>query len=57
MTSWGPLGRTPYYVLSRRSFREERLLSYIRREYRGGHHLAEILHDPYVQRCGSREFA
>ena len=53
MTSWAPLGRTPYYFLGRRRFREERLLSYIRRQHRRGRHLAEILDDPYVRRCGS----
>jgi hypothetical protein len=56
MASWGPLGHTPYYFLSRRSFREERLLSYIRREHRRGRHFAEILDDQYVSRCGSPEF-
>lgn len=56
MASWGPLGRTPYFFSARRSFREERLLSYIRREHRRGRHLGEILDDSYVHRCGSREF-
>jgi hypothetical protein len=56
MASWGPLGRTPYFFSARRPFREERLLSYIRREHRRGRHLGEILDDPYVRRCGSREF-
>jgi hypothetical protein len=56
MASWGPLGRTPYFFSARRSFREERLLSYIRREHRRGRHLGEILDDSYVRRCGSREF-
>jgi hypothetical protein len=51
MTRWGP-----YFFSRRRQFREERLLSYIHREHRRGRHLAEILEDPYVQRCGSREF-
>lgn len=51
-SSWGPLGRTPYYFLARRPFREERLLSYIRREHRRGRHLGEILDDPYVRRFG-----
>jgi hypothetical protein len=55
MATSGSLGKTPYYFLSRRPFREERLLSYIRREHRRGRHFAEILDDPYVQRCGSRE--
>jgi hypothetical protein len=56
MASWGSLARTPYFFSARRSFREERLLSYIRREHRRGRHVGEILDDPYVQRCGSREF-
>lgn len=56
MASWGTLGRTPYFFSARRAFREERLLSYIRREHRRGRHLGEILDDPYVRRCGSREF-
>jgi hypothetical protein len=51
MPRWGP-----YFFSRRRQFREERLLSYIHREHRRGRHLAEILEDPYVQRCGSREF-
>lgn len=55
MASWGPLGRTPYFFSARRSFREERLRSYIRREHRRGRHLGEILDDAYVRRCGSRE--
>jgi hypothetical protein len=52
----GPLRGTPYFFAERRPFREERLLSYIRREHRRGRHLGEILDDAYVQRCGSREF-
>jgi hypothetical protein len=52
----GPLSRTPYFFAERRPFRQERLLSYIRRQHRRGRHLGEILDDPYVQRCGSREF-
>jgi hypothetical protein len=55
MASWGPLGRTPYFFSCRRPFRQERLLSYIRREHRRGRHLDEILDDAYVRRCGSRE--
>jgi hypothetical protein len=51
MATWGP-----YFFNRRRRFREERLLSYIRREHRRGRHLGEILDDPYVHRCGSREF-
>ena len=37
-------------------FREELLVSYIRREHRRGRHLGEILDDPYVRECGSRTF-
>ena len=55
MANWGPLGKTPYFFSTRRSFREERLLSYIRREHRRGRHLSDILDDPYVHRCGSPE--
>jgi hypothetical protein len=51
MAKWGP-----YFFGRRRRFREERLLGYIHREHQRGRHLAEILEDPYVQRCGSREF-
>jgi hypothetical protein len=53
MTTSRSLGHTPYYFLSRRPFREERLLSYIRREHRRGRRFADILDDPYVRRCGS----
>ena len=51
-----PLADTPYFFAARRPFRQERLLSYIRREHARGRNLAEILDDRYVQRCGSREF-
>jgi hypothetical protein len=51
MARWGP-----YFFSARRRFREERLLSYIRREHRRGRHLSDILEDAYVARCGSREF-
>ena len=50
------LESTPYFFCGRQPFREERLLSYIHREHRRGRHLGEILDDPYVHRCGSREF-
>jgi hypothetical protein len=53
MANSGPLAGTPYFFASRRPYREERLLSYIRREHRRGRHLAEIIGDPYVRRCGS----
>lgn len=51
-----PLERTPYYFAGRRPFRQERLVSYIRREHRRGRHLAEILEDAYVRRCGTPSF-
>jgi hypothetical protein len=56
MANSGPLARTPYFFSARRPFREERLVSYIRREHRRGRHLGEILEDAYVRRCGSPEF-
>ena len=37
----------------RRPFREARLRAYIIREHRAGRALADILGDPYVQRCGN----
>lgn len=51
MAKWGP-----YFFSGRRRFREERLLAYIHREHEKGRHLTDILEDPYVKRCGSREF-
>jgi hypothetical protein len=51
MTSSGP-----YFFTRRRRFREERLLAYIHREHQRGRHLAEILEDSYVKRCGSPAF-
>jgi hypothetical protein len=51
MARWGP-----YFFSARRKYREERLLSYIHREHEKGRHLADILDDDYVRRCGSREF-
>jgi uncharacterized protein (DUF934 family) len=56
MANVSPLGRTPFFFLDGRPFREERLLSYIRRQHRRERHLAEILRDPYVHRCGSDRF-
>ena len=50
MADRGPLTSTPYFFVERRPFREERLLSYIRREHRRGRHLGEILEDSYVRR-------
>jgi hypothetical protein len=55
MRTPGPLSRTPYFSFGRRPFREARLLSYIRRQHRRGRHLADILDDAYVRRCGSPE--
>jgi hypothetical protein len=49
------LSQTPYYFLARRPFREERLLSYIRRQHRRGRRFVEILDDPYIARLGGRE--
>jgi hypothetical protein len=56
VASSDPLAGTPYFFAGKRPFREERLVSYIRREHRRGRHLAEILDDSYVRRCGSRAF-
>ena len=56
MADAGTLVRTTYFFCARQPFREERLLSYIRREHRRGRHLGEILDDAYVRRCGSRAF-
>ena len=46
----------PYLFLGRRPFREARLRSYIVGQHRRGRPLAEILDDPYVQRCGNGTF-
>ena len=54
MANGSHLRRTPYYFLSRRRYREERLLSYIHQQHRLGRHLADIIDDPYVARLGSR---
>ena len=56
MATNGPVGRTPYFFLGRLPYREERLVSYVRRQHRRGRHLEEILEDRYVHRCGSDEF-
>jgi hypothetical protein len=55
MATSEPLADTPYFFAARRPFRQERLLSYIRREHRRGRSLSEIIEDDYVRRCGSRE--
>ncbi len=46
----------PYSFAARRPFRQARLASYIHREHEKGRPLAEILEDPYVERCGTRDF-
>lgn len=56
MAEDNPLQGTPYFFVGRRPFREERLLSYIRREHRKGRHLGDILDDPYVAQCGGKGF-
>jgi len=43
----------PYFSFGRRPYRQQRLVSYIRREHRRGRHLGEILDDPYVRRFGT----
>ena len=50
------MARSPYFFAAQRPFRQARLVSYIRREHQRGRSLDEILDDPYVRRCGSREF-
>ena len=55
MATTPPLAGTPYFFAARRPFRQQRLLSYIRREHRRGRTLSEIIDDEYVRRCGSRE--
>ena len=50
-----PLARSPYFFAARRPFRQQRLMSYIRREHMRGRTLTEIIDDDYVRRCGSRE--
>lgn len=39
-----------------RSFREQELVAYIRREHRRGRHLDEIIEDPQVREFGSQTF-
>ena len=56
MSKERPLRGNPYFFAGRRPYREERLLSYIRREHKRGRHLGAILDDSYVHQCGSREF-
>lgn len=55
MANGSPLRRTPYFFLAWRPFREERLVSYIRRQHSHGRHLGEIIDDPYIARLGSRQ--
>jgi hypothetical protein len=56
MATSGPLARTPCFFSAPHPFREERLVSYMRRAHRRGRHLGEILDDAYVRRCGTEEF-
>jgi hypothetical protein len=44
----------PFFFLSRRRYREAELAAYLRREHRRGRRLAEILDDPYIERCGGQ---
>jgi hypothetical protein len=46
------LERTPFFFLGRRRYREAELAAYLRREHHRGRRLAEILDDPYIERCG-----
>jgi hypothetical protein len=55
MADAGFLAKTPYFFVGRRPFRQERLMSYIRREHRRGRTLTEIIDDDYVRRCGARD--
>ena len=48
------LVRTPFYFVGRRRYREAELAAYVCREHRGGRSLAEILDDPYIDRCGGQ---
>lgn len=48
------LANTPFYFLGRRPYREAELAAYLRREHRRGRRLAEILNDPYIERCGGQ---
>ncbi len=57
MASAGLLARTPFFSFGRRPYREERLAAHIRREHARGRHVSEILHDPYVARCGGPSVA
>jgi hypothetical protein len=47
-----PLARTPFFFLGRRRYREAELAAYLQREHGRGRPIAEILTDPYVDRCG-----
>lgn len=54
MAASSPLTRTPFFFLGCRPYREARLAAYIHREHRRGRHLAAIVDDPYVERCGGQ---
>lgn len=54
MAGSSPLTRTPFFFLGRRPYREAQLAAYIHREHRRGRHLAAIVKDPYVERCGGQ---
>ena len=55
-TSWRFAGN-PFNFLGHSRWREARLRSYILRQHRLGRRLSELIDDPYVRRCGSRELA
>lgn len=52
MAAQSPLARTPFFFLSPRVYRETEVAAFIHREHHRGRALADILHDPYVARCG-----
>ena len=54
MATSDSLVRTPFYFMARRRYREAELRAYICREHRAGRALAEILNDPYIDRCGGQ---
>ncbi len=45
---------TPYFFLSSRPPREQRIASYVIRQHRKGRMLSDVLADPYLRTCGSR---
>ena len=44
----------PYFFLSSRPSREQRIASYVIRQHRKGRMLSDVLADPYLRTCGSR---